>query len=117
MNSSHGIAFGGGAGFGAALLGILNEQFHMSATLASNWIIVAGGAGAVIVGLAVWAYQQKHPNAPIPPVLAEAEEAAVETVQQAQPAVPVVAAAVTQPQPAIAPQTSPAAVAAPAGQH
>lgn len=68
MNSTHGLAGAGGVTFGGALVGILHEQFGMSTTLATNWVIAAASVAAAAGALFVWWLQWKYPTVPLPPV-------------------------------------------------
>jgi hypothetical protein len=105
MNSSHGYAAGGGGVLGAAVVGVLVEQFHLSATLASNWVIISSALAVSGLGLVVWFVKWKWPDAPpLPGELVEVppgqQSVQVAQVQAQQPttSVPVPASTSAPPQ-------------------
>lgn len=113
MNSSHVASAGGGTAFGAAFAAAIAGTWHLDIGLITNWLIVASGAGAVLVALVVWWIKWKWPDVPPLPGelvdLADTKPVEVAQVLPRPPASPPASA----PAPVPPPQPSPVVVPAP----
>lgn len=62
MNSTHALAGGTGATFGAALAAVIAGTCHIDPDLAANWVIVLSGAATFAGAGALWFARWKWPG-------------------------------------------------------